>query len=270
MTGPALQISRSQFPVTALGPGERLGVWVQGCPLACKGCMARDTWAPDGGTEVPVAQLARDWRAALESGAHGLTVSGGEPLAQSEALRVFLETARGIADDWHSEQTERTRRHIRRTEPEPDAMSPGEADFEFRPDILLYTGYELDELDPEQRQAAACADVLVTGRYEAAQPTTLLWRGSANQRMHLQTGLARQRYAGFVDARPDHPPIQIQADGEILWMVGVPRQGMLAALDRTLREHGLGGQPASWRPGGAVADPDLQVTHRNPEPGGMT
>ena len=77
-----LRISRSHFPVTALGPGTRLGVWVQGCPLACKGCMAQDTWAPQAGVEVDVEALAERWREAITLGATGLTVSGGEPLAQ--------------------------------------------------------------------------------------------------------------------------------------------------------------------------------------------
>jgi anaerobic ribonucleoside-triphosphate reductase activating protein len=29
--------------VTTLAPGPRLVVWTQGCPLACRGCMSRDT-----------------------------------------------------------------------------------------------------------------------------------------------------------------------------------------------------------------------------------
>ena len=49
-TGPepasmALVVNRVHFPVTALGPGRRLGVWVQGCSIGCAGCLAHDTWA---------------------------------------------------------------------------------------------------------------------------------------------------------------------------------------------------------------------------------
>jgi len=32
-----------RVPVTTLAPGPRLVVWTQGCPLACRGCMSRDT-----------------------------------------------------------------------------------------------------------------------------------------------------------------------------------------------------------------------------------
>ena len=82
------RISRLHYPVTALGPGRRLGVWVQGCPLACPGCIARDTWDPAGGHEVAVADLTAVWQAAVDDGADGLTVSGGEPLEQAVPGRL--------------------------------------------------------------------------------------------------------------------------------------------------------------------------------------
>lgn len=221
MSGPALRISRSHFPVTALGPGVRLGVWVQGCPLACKGCMARDTWDPGAGTEVDVEVLTERWRRAIGRGATGLTVSGGEPLEQPGPLRAFLEAA------------DRVRRE-----------STGEFDF------LLFTGYELDELDEEQRRAADRADVLITGRYEAGQPTKLVWRGSANQRMIPQTDLGRRRYAEHEDDRPENPALQVRVDGTGVWIVGVPDHGVLPRLDRAFRAGGLVAERVSWRPSG--------------------
>ena len=208
----ALRISRSHFPVTALGPGTRLGVWVQGCPLACRGCMSQDTWNPSGGTEVDVTDLVALWR---ELDADGLTVSGGEPLQQPEALREFLVAVR---------------------EGSPDK------------DVLLYTGYEESELDETQWRAAELADVLVTGRYDVTRPTSLIWRGSANQRMVPQSELGRQRYERFVDHVPEHPPMQTRSDTEGVWLIGVPRRGALSGLERRLRELGLLPEDVSWRP----------------------
>jgi anaerobic ribonucleoside-triphosphate reductase activating protein len=217
----SLRVSRTHFPVTALGPGVRLGVWVQGCPLACRGCMARDTWNAGGGLAVDVDELAEIWRGAVAHGATGLTVSGGEPLAQPVATLAFLEAARRVSAESGEEH-----------------------------DILLYTGYEPDELDDDQRRAAAAADALVTGRYVASRPTDLVWRGSANQVMHLQTDLGRLRYAPHVDSRPENPALQLKVDAGVLWLVGVPRRGTLARLDRMLRLRGLDTRRASWRPAG--------------------
>ena len=111
-------VSRVHYPVTALGPGRRLGVWFQGCPLGCPGCVARDTWDFDGGRAVTVAELTGLWADALADGAQGLTVSGGEPLAQAAQLAEFLAAA------------DRLRQ----------AAAPGP-----RADFLVYTGYEPDE-----------------------------------------------------------------------------------------------------------------------------
>ncbi|HEX4701639.1 MAG TPA: 4Fe-4S single cluster domain-containing protein [Pseudonocardiaceae bacterium] len=219
MIGPSLRVSRSHFPVTALGPGVRLGVWVQGCPLGCKGCMALDTWSRDGGVDVPVGTLVDRWRDAVDRGATGLTISGGEPLAQPGPLLAFLDAARRIGADVGAEH-----------------------------DILLFTGFQPAELDEEQRRTADRADVLIAGRFDAAAPTRLIWRGSANQAMILQTELGRRRYAAHVDAEPANPPLQVRVDGTGAWLVGVPRPGTLARLDREFRARNLAVDQVSWRP----------------------
>lgn len=225
MSAPTLRISRSHYPVTALGPGIRLGVWVQGCPLACKGCMARDTWDADGGVEVAVEDLVERWRSALADGATGLTVSGGEPLEQAGPLAEFLRRAAEAGADGTAAQA-----------------GYGE------PDILLYTGYELSELDETQLAATRYADALITGRYQAGQPTDLVWRGSANQRLRPLTELGRRRYGPAVDRRTATPALQMRVDGSGVWVIGVPRPGTLSRIDRTLRQAGLVVDGVTWRP----------------------
>jgi anaerobic ribonucleoside-triphosphate reductase activating protein len=220
-----MRISRIHFPVTALGPGRRFGIWVQGCPLACRGCVSRDTWDPTGGDDMNVAELAGLWRRAVAAGADGLTVSGGEPLAQPAPLADLL----AAADQARA------------------ARDPG-GDGGDQPDILVYTGYERSEFDAAQRAALDHVDALITGRYDAAQPTTLLWRGSANQRIIPLTPLGRRRYAPFLDHRPDQPPIQLAVTDGDVWFIGVPRPGGMARLERRLRERGVRFDRATWRP----------------------
>ncbi|WP_326953447.1 4Fe-4S single cluster domain-containing protein [Amycolatopsis sp. NBC_01286] len=211
-----LRVNRVHHPVTALGPGTRLGIWLQGCPLACPGCMSRDTWDPNGGTDVPIAELVALWRRAVAAGADGLTVSGGEPLEQAEPLARFLDEARAVGGDQE-------------------------------PDFLLYTGFELDELDVTRRAVLARADAVVTGRYQVALPTGLLWRGSANQQLIPLTDLGRDRYAAYTDFVVDHPPIQIAVDDERLFVIGVPPPGALPRLERALRDQGIAFREVAWR-----------------------
>lgn len=213
-----LRVSRVHFPVTTLGPGRRLVVWLQGCPLACKGCMSLDTWDPAGGADVTEAELLGMWRAAVREGADGLTVSGGEPLAQAGPLTAFLRTVRA-GPAAHAE-----------------------------PDILLYTGYELDELDATQLSAVAAVDAVITGRYDAARPTRLIWRGSANQRLHTRTVLGHRRYAAHRHQVPDRAPVQVGLDSERLWVIGVPAPGALPHMERALRAQGIRFRGATWRP----------------------
>lgn len=212
-----ISLSRIHYPVTALGPGKRLGVWFQGCSLACPGCMSRDTWDPAGGARMTVSELARVWRQAIADGADGLTVSGGEPFDQADELAAFLTEAAGLR---------------------------GTAEL----DVLVYTGYEFAAAMARAPAVRELTDALITGRYDVARPTRLIWRGSGNQALHLLTPLAQQRYAAFADYAPDHPPIQIATDDERLWLIGVPPPGTLRQFERGLRQREVTLKDPTWRP----------------------
>lgn len=68
------------------GPGVRFAVFLQGCPLRCGYCHNPDTWDAFGGTEYTaeeiVARCERYREYFGEDG--GITLSGGEPLLQSD------------------------------------------------------------------------------------------------------------------------------------------------------------------------------------------
>ena len=67
------------------GPGLRGVVFMQGCPLRCAYCHNPDTWAFEGGQEISAEELCKKllhYRTYYKNG--GVTVSGGEPLMQSE------------------------------------------------------------------------------------------------------------------------------------------------------------------------------------------
>ena len=85
---------------TVDGPGVRCVVFLQGCPLRCICCHNPDTQAFSGGQSVDVYtladQLTRYRNYWGKDG--GVTVSGGEPLAQARfCLELFKELhSRGI------------------------------------------------------------------------------------------------------------------------------------------------------------------------------
>ncbi|MFG2900917.1 4Fe-4S single cluster domain-containing protein [Streptomyces zaomyceticus] len=231
-----IRIGGTHFPLETLGPGRRLGVWFQGCPLACAGCMSRHTWAAEGGREWSVGELLDLWRDALRDGAQGLTVSGGEPLEQAPALAEFLAGAALLRDA-------------------TEGAGESGARPERRADLLVYTGYEQDEWDPDRLRALRHADAVVAGRFRVAEPTTLVWRGSANQRLLPRTELGRARYAPHQDRRATGPTVQVVVEagrnpGEApaARLLGIPARGELAFYERWLGDRGLRLSERSWRP----------------------
>lgn len=74
------------------GPGIRFIVFLQGCPLRCLYCHNPDSWDPAAGTEVTADEIVarvRDYRPFYRDG--GVTLSGGEPLAQHEFVLELTE-----------------------------------------------------------------------------------------------------------------------------------------------------------------------------------
>ena len=74
---------------TVDGPGIRFVIFMQGCPLKCKYCHNRDTWDFSGGAEYSIdsiIQKAMRLKPYMKTSGGGITVSGGEPLLQSEFL----------------------------------------------------------------------------------------------------------------------------------------------------------------------------------------
>jgi len=73
------------------GPGIRFVVFFQGCPLRCKFCHNPDTWNSSLGTEMTADEIvskALPYRPFYQGG--GVTLSGGEPLAQPDfALKLL-------------------------------------------------------------------------------------------------------------------------------------------------------------------------------------
>jgi pyruvate formate lyase activating enzyme len=85
---------------TVDGPGTRVVVFLQGCPVGCIFCHNPDSWDFNGGATIAVEELLRRlerFRPFLRQA--GLTISGGEPLAQPEFVLEFMAAAQ--REGWH-------------------------------------------------------------------------------------------------------------------------------------------------------------------------
>lgn len=196
-------LSRLHFPVTALGPGRRVGLWFQGCSIRCPGCISVDTWDAGVG-ETAVAELL-DAIDALAADADGLTVSGGEPFEQPEALAEVLRF-------WRRRYTG---------------------------SILVYTGHELEDVAPWLDENPGLIDGLMTGPFRSDFSQTMALRGSDNQRLHVLTPAGREfapfdRPAGQEDRTLD---VMFDDQGRA-WLAGIPARGDLARLRRALSAAG--------------------------------
>lgn len=200
----SIALSRLHFPVTTLGPGRRLGVWLQGCSIRCPGCVSVDTWPTGRGitTVSRVMHAVQDWLPHAE----GITISGGEPFDQPDALRDLLEALR-----------ERT------------SVS-----------IFVYSGHTFEHIAPWLATNRGLIDGLMSEPFKASAPQTRALRGSDNQVLHLLTPLgiselgAIERSIGDEDRTLD---VMFDADGTV-WFAGIPMRGDLARLRAALAEAG--------------------------------
>lgn len=210
-----LRLSRIHHPVTALGYGRRAGVWFQGCSLACRGCLARDTWPADGGTSVAVDDVVdRVAEVVAAGGLDGVTVSGGEPFEQPEALGELLAGLR-----------RRTGAGV---------------------DLLCYSGLPEKALRRRFPSILDQLDALIPEPFADARPSEYAWWGSANQRLVPLSALGRKRYESPPTAT--EAVIQVAVDAGRLWLVGVPRRGDLEAATRRVAQAGVDLGAVSWLP----------------------
>lgn len=71
------------------GPGIRFVVFMQGCHMKCQFCHNRDTWDINSGTtynHIDLFNIIIKYKHYFESSNGGVTVSGGEPLLQTDFI----------------------------------------------------------------------------------------------------------------------------------------------------------------------------------------
>ncbi|MBK7865415.1 MAG: radical SAM protein [Archangiaceae bacterium] len=167
-----LRVGQIVADTEAEGPGRRFAVWTQGCTLRCEGCCNPHLFTDRGGALLEVdALLAR-----IPPQVEGLSVLGGEPFEQPEAVAALCEGAhrRGLS-------------------------------------VMVFSGFTLAELHARGAPLGH-VDLLVDGRYVAAQPdTSRRWVGSTNQQVHFLTERGRADAPRF--SAPNTVEIRLTREG---------------------------------------------------------
>lgn len=79
---------------TVDGPGTRLVIFLQGCPMRCQYCHNPDTWEMNAGTEITADEILQKYEHNKNFYMKGgITVTGGEPLLQVDFLLELFEKA---------------------------------------------------------------------------------------------------------------------------------------------------------------------------------
>lgn len=154
------------------GPGFRFSCFVQGCPHHCPGCHNPDSHDCMGGTEMTCDAVID---AMLSNPlTDGLTLTGGEPFAQSA-----------------------------------DCLTIARAAHAHGLNVWGYSGWTFEQLRSGTAQQQALLrelDVLVDGVFELDQRSlSLSWRGSKNQRV---IDVAASLAAGEVRVQEDDTEIR--------------------------------------------------------------
>jgi len=163
-------IARIIYPITTLGPGNRLVIWTVGCSKHCCNCANPELFSFDSSKEISVKTLSGKINYIVENyNVDGITITGGDPLEQRKELFELLTLIK------------------------PNVQ-----------DLLVYTGYTLTELsrmltEEELKFLKEHVPVLIDGPYvEELNDNKVSLRGSVNQNIHYFDVSLKSKYEQYL------------------------------------------------------------------------
>ncbi|MDD3875120.1 MAG: 4Fe-4S single cluster domain-containing protein [Bacteroidales bacterium] len=197
------QLNKIQYPLYNLGPGKRIGIWVQGCSIHCPHCINKMLWKRDGGEAIPVVDVF-NWILKKSEDFDGITISGGEPFDQYEQLIAFLYLVKN----------------------------------KTKLNTYVFTGYYLHELYKkfENHLFTAYTDFLMDGRYVESKHDNNNTKGSQNQTLyHFINGIP---YPQSIETNTNIWSLKVDDKGGI-YMAGIPKNEDMKKLCQDLGKAGI-------------------------------
>ena len=168
-----------------LGPGKRFAFWVQGCPFACKNCIAPEWIEMKVQKWLTITDLAENICAKTDI--EGITISGGEPFLQAGKIALLLQKVK-----------------------------------ERKPTLnnIIFTGFDKEELIWDgAKELLAVADVVITGKYIESLNDNQGLRGSSNQIFHFLSDAFQGKEDYFYHKERN---VEYHISNQQVLMVGVP------------------------------------------------
>lgn len=189
------------WPVLTLGPGRRIGIWFQGCSIGCTGCIAPENRPFDSSFETPMEFVEQYIRDLLdrEEEVCGVTISGGEPFDQPEALQSLVEMLHELDLD----------------------------------DILVYSGYMKERLLLDHPTTVRAIAALVDGPFVQGDVTEAVWKGSENQTLTVFNSKYAETYSSWSMGTKGR--LQMARNERGVHLIGIPRQQDVSPLIARVR-----------------------------------
>lgn len=184
------------YPDMNNGEGLRVVLWLSGCSHKCKGCQNPQTWNANSG--IPFDESAKEelFKELDKDYISGLTLSGGDPLFESN-LDGVLELVAEVNKQYNSAQyivgDDKNNHNILNANANKIRLSSPQKS------IWLYTGYEFNEIFggnqfedlgngyckwTKRADIVSKCNILVDGKYiDSQRDLTIPYRGSKNQRL---------------------------------------------------------------------------------------
>jgi anaerobic ribonucleoside-triphosphate reductase activating protein len=197
------RLNRIIYPVRNLGPGKRIGIWVQGCSIKCDGCISRSLWDIKNGVEVDILTFINNILI-LKNEFDGITISGGEPFDQYLPLIVFTSLIK-----------------------KKSSLN-----------ILCYSGYKMHEIEkmyPDKRFLKTL-DYLIDGKFDKGMVSSDCIRGSVNQNIYeIRNGKYK-----IIRTLNNSKKWSIEVTkNKNIFLSGVPAKNDIKKLEKKLFDKGL-------------------------------
>ena len=198
-----MNVARILYPIQVLGPGNRIGIWLCGCPHHCEGCSNPELWYTSEEYEIEENDLISAIYSISESHVvDGFTFTGGEPFQQAQSLKKIIEKIKRISTD-----------------------------------ILVYSGYTLLELKEKKDENIDFilnnVAVLIDGKYINELNSELPLRGSSNQKIWIFDADYEEKYREIMN-QPNKIQNFMSKDGII--SVGIHKKGYNEELKKVVKQ----------------------------------
>ncbi len=171
------------------GPGNRIALWFSGCSIRCSGCCNPHLFNQTEDQQISIQDLLEKIDEILSrySDIEGISVLGGEPLDQPEALSELFEfiKSRGLSN-------------------------------------MLFSGYTLAQIKRSENSGILdLVDVLVDGPYvDSLREEKRRWVGSSNQKIYFLS----ERYNDSMPCFSKSNEIEFQWKNGQLSIYGFPTE----------------------------------------------